>query len=702
MPPKVIESHGGTVEKFIGDAVVGVFGVPAVHEDDPERAVRAGLRLLEALEGMTRPDGCPLEARVGINTGEALVRLDVDPASGRGFLTGDAVNVAARLEAAAPPGGVVVGALTRDLTTRTIDYDDVPPVAAKGKSAPVLAWLARAAVSRMGIDVDRSALSPLVGREVELDSLRALLDRVITTSSPQFALLVGEPGIGKTRLVQELFAHVDAHPDLITWRQSRCPSFGEGISFWALADIVKAHVGILDTDDAPTVADKLVAAVPVGPDQAWMVNRLRALVGLDAPLAEREENFTAWLRFLEHLAHDGPLVIVFEDLHWADEGLLAFVEYLSDHIASVPLLIVGTTRPELFDARPSFAADRSTLTRISLGPLAPHETERLVAGVLGDADASSKTVAGIVARSAGNPFFAEESARLLRGHTQDTPVPASVQAVVAARLDALTPEHKAMMADAAVMGEVFWDGALAEFGHRDREVVAAALRELAGKRLVRRARESSMAGEGEFAFAHALARDVAYGALPRRIRAEKHAQAAAWLEAKVGQRLEDVSDLLAHHRVTALDLARAVGDADLAERARGPAVAALMLAGERAMRLDVEAAERLFARAADLSADGDAVRADLLLAWGRSLLQRGRYDEAKAALGGVGGDLPRRRTKGRSRGRADPARECAVLPGRHGMERRTRAGADADRRGAGQRSQGKGDDHDWRRCDCTG
>ena len=387
---KVIESHGGTVEKFIGDAVVGVFGVPAVHEDDPERAVRAGLRIVEALEGMTRPDGSPLEVRVGVNTGEALVRLDVDPASGRGFLTGDAVNVAARLEAAAPPGGVVVGAPTHDLTARPIVYEELPPVAAKGKSAPVLAWLARATVSRMGIDVDRSALSPLVGREVELDHLRALLDRVVTTSSPQFALLVGEPGIGKTRLVQELFAHVDAHPELITWRQSRCPSFGESVSFWALADVVKAHAGILDTDEAPTAVDKLVATVPEGPDQAWMVNRLRALVGLDAPQAEREENFTAWMRFLEHVALGGPLVVVFEDLHWADEGLLAFVEYLADHIASVPLLIVGTARPELFDAQPSFATDRSTLTRILLDPLAPHETERLVAGVLGDADALSQ------------------------------------------------------------------------------------------------------------------------------------------------------------------------------------------------------------------------------------------------------------------------------------------------------------------------
>ena len=629
---KVIESHGGTAEKFIGDAVVGVFGVPAVHEDDPERAVRAGLRIVEALEGMTRPDRTPLEVRVGVNTGEALVRLDVDPASGRGFLTGDAVNVAARLQAAAPPMGVAVGALTHELSQRAFVFEELPPVAAKGKSEPIAAWLATAPVSRMGVSVEHQLLMPLVGRAEEIAGLRALLDAAVTTSTPQFALIVGEPGIGKTRLVQELFAQVDAHPELITWRQGRCPSFGESISFWALADIVKAHAGILDTDHALAVADKLAAVAPVGPDHAWMVNRLRALVGLDAPLAEREENFTAWLRFLEHLAHVRPLVIVFEDLHWADEGLLDFVEYLAAHIASVPLLIVGTARPELFETRPSFATDRSTLTRISLGPLAPHETERLVAGVLGDADVLGQRVADIVARSAGNPFFAEESARLLGDGAQDTPVPASVQAVVAARLDALLPEQKAMIADAAVMGEVFWDGALAELGYGERDVVDAALRELAGKRLVRRVRESSMAGESEFAFAHILTRDVAYGALPRRIRAEKHALAAAWLEARAGERLEDVSDLLAHHRVFALELARAVGDADLAARARGPAVMALKLAGERSMRLNVEAAERLFARAVDLSTDGDVEKAELLQAWGRSLLQRDRYEEAKASL----------------------------------------------------------------------
>ena len=281
---KVIESHGGTVEKFIGDAVVGVFGVPAAHEDDPERAVRAGLRIVQALEGMTRPDGSPLEVRVGVNTGEALVRLDVDPGSGEGFLTGDAVNVAARLQAAAPPGGVVVGALTRELTQRAVVYKELPAVAAKGKSDPVEAWRAVAPIARTGALDDRERLTPLVGREVELTALRGLLDAALTTSTPRFVLLVGEPGIGKSRLVAELFAYVDSRSELITWRQGRCLPYGEGIAFWALGEIVKAHAGILESDDAFTAEAKLDAIVPDGaiapgwstvcaPLQAWMARR---------------------------------------------------------------------------------------------------------------------------------------------------------------------------------------------------------------------------------------------------------------------------------------------------------------------------------------------------------------------------------------------------------------------------------------------
>jgi class 3 adenylate cyclase/tetratricopeptide (TPR) repeat protein len=629
---KVIESHGGTVEKFIGDAVVGVFGVPAVHEDDPERAVRAALRILEALEGLSRPDGSPLEARCGVNTGEALVRLGVDPSSGRGFLTGDAVNVAARLQSAAPASGVAVGALTHLLTRRSIAYEGLPPVAAKGKAEPVEAWRAIAPVARTGIDIDRSKLTPFVGRGVELERLRALLEAAVDGICVQSAVIVGEAGIGKTRLVRELFAALDACPEMIAWRQGRCPSYGEGIAFAALAEIVKGCAGIRDTDRREEIEAKIDAAVSDDPDRDWMTNRLHALVGLDAPQADREENFTAWRRFLESQALDAPLIVVFEDLHWADAALLAFIEYLASDAHTLPLLLVCTTRPELFEQHPQFAQGSTRMKRISLDRLTADDTRRLLGGLVGDARLSSPVVADIVERSAGNPFFAEESARLFGDRRRDGPVPASVQAVVAARLDGLPAEQKAVLTDAAVVGEVFWNGCIAALDHGGRDAVDRLLFELAGKRLVRLRRASSMGGDAEYAFVHALVRDVAYAALPRRTRAAKHARAADWIEARTAHRKEDAVDLLAYHRVTAYELARDAGDAELATRSRGPAVTALRTAGERAMRLDVEAAEKLLAKAVGECGDCDAQRPDLFRAWGGALLHRGRKQDAKAAF----------------------------------------------------------------------
>ena len=527
---------------------------------------------------------------------------------------------------------MAAGELTHELTFRAIVYEELPPVIAKGKAEPVVAWRAVAPIARTGAAAGRRSLTPLVGRAKETSELRALLDGVITNRMPSSVLLVGEPGIGKTRLVQELFADVDSRPDMITWRQAHCPSFDEGTSYWALAQIVKAHAGILDTDDAATMAEKLTAVVPDAADHAWLVNRLRALVGLEAPRAEREESFTAWLRFFERLARDEPLVLVFEDLHWADEGLLAFIEHLAGNVEGVPLFLVGTSRMELLEAKPAFGASGAGVRRLPLGPLSPGETEQLVAGVLGERESRGQSVADVATRCAGNPFFAEESARLLGDQEHGSPVPASVQAVIAARLDALPASDKTAVGDAAVIGEVFWDGALAELGRRERDDVGAALDALEERRFVRRARDSSLAGEHEFAFAHALARDVAYGAIPRRARAVKHAQAAGWLEARSSRRLEDVAEMLTHHLTTAIDLARAVGDAELAERCREPAVTALRLAGERAMRLDVEAAESLFARAAGICLDDDPQRADLFAVWGRSLLLRDRHEDAKVAL----------------------------------------------------------------------
>jgi len=631
---QVVESHGGTVEKFIGDAVVAVFGVPVVHEDDPERAVRAGLRLVDAVEELSPVAGHPVQVRVGINTGEALVRLDVTPGSGETFLTGDAVNAGARLQSAAPPMGVVVGQATHDLTDKVIVYERLEPVAAKGKREPLAAWLATSPVARTGAHAFERA-TPFVGRTVEISFLSALLDQAADTASPQVTLVVGEPGIGKSRLVAELFARVGAGSRRVTWTQGRCLPYGEGVTFWALAEIVKAHAGILDTDDREAVETKLEAVLPEGEDRPWFRERLRALLGLEAAPAERDENFTAWLRFLEDLASRNVTVLVIEDLHWADEALLAFVEHVASHVADVPLLLVATARPELFERHPAFASS-SRVNRVSVQPLSTGETERLVDSLLRETANGVRDT--IVRHSEGNPFYAEESARVLADRMA-APVPAAVgrttapddraalaptiQAVIAARLDTLPGDLKALLADASVVGETFWDGALAAAGERPAEEVDAGLHALIERQLVHRVRSSSMAGEREFAFGHALARDVAYGELPRAARARRHAAVAAWLEGKAGDRVDDLAEILAHHYATALELARAAGETEIAGELVEPTVRYLALAGERAWPLDVATAERHYAQALGIADPGDPRRPALLVKWARAAAQLG-------------------------------------------------------------------------------
>ncbi len=623
----LIESHGGTVEKFVGDAVVGVFGVPAVHEDDPERAVRAGLRLVEALEGMTRPDGSRLECRIGINTGEALVRLDIDPTSGRGFLAGDAVNTAARLETAAPPSGVVVGALTHELTARVVDYEELPPVVAKGKTMPVTAWRALAAVARRGIDIPVSDLTPLIGREAELAYLNATFDKATAQAAPQFALIVGEAGIGKSRLVRELYALVDERPQMTIWRQGYCQPYGEDVTYGALAQIVKGHAGILDSDELDIVEAKLDAVLPGGSDREWLRQRLRALLGLEAPEAAREENFTAWLRFFEDMAAREPTVLVFEDLHWAQEALLAFWEHLATHVASVPLVLIGTARPELFEGQPGFAAGGMIL-RIGLEPLPAAETARLVSGLLGATDEQTAAVEGVVERCDGNPFFAEQSVRLL-AESVTGKVPSSVQAVIAARLDSLTIEEKGLLGDAAVVGNVFWDGATRAVGERQPGELEDLLSALLERQLIRRLRESSLTGEREFAFVHALAREVAYGQLPRAARARKHVTAARWLLGRLATRAGEQADLLAYHFTTAFDLACSLRDDNLVAAVRESAIIWLGAAGDRAQPVDLAAARRHYVRALEIAAADDGRRATLLLSLGETLLG---LDDGAAAV----------------------------------------------------------------------
>ncbi len=642
-----IENHGGIVQKFIGDAVVGVFGVPAAHEDDPERAVRAGLRIVEAAEGLEALGGAPLRLRVGINTGEALVRLDVHPGSGEGFLTGDAINTASRLQGLAPEMGVAVGVATYEATTVVFDYQELPPATVKGKAEPVRVFQPLAPRARFGTDLTRTHTSPFIGREIDLALLKGIFDKAAASSSVQLVTVVGEPGLGKSRLVAELFGYIDARPELVTWRQGRCLPYGEGITFWALGEIVKAHAGILESDDPATATAKLDVVLPEGEERAWFRQRLLPLLGIGASTsAERDELFAAWRRFLEHLAEAEPTVLVFEDLHWADDALLAFLEHLAGRAEGVPLLIVCTARPELYEGHPDYAAGLRNTNSINLAPLSQEETARLVSALLDASVIPAELQQPILDRAGGNPLYAEEFVRLLQDRDllirkgsswalregAEVPFPESVRALIAARLDTLPPGAKSLIADAAVVGKVFWVGAVAQMGGRSPDDVVDALRELSRKELIRASRRSSMQGEAEYAFWHILTCDVAYAQIPRASRAARHVGAAAWIESKAPGRVEDLADVLAYHYSTALDLARAAGEADRAAELEAPARRFLTLAGERALGLDTTAALTNLERALALTPPTHPDRPDALVRFAEAAFHAGRTLEAKEAL----------------------------------------------------------------------
>ena len=628
----VLERHGGTVEKFVGDAVMAVFGAPITHEDDAERAVRAGLKILEAIGGLNDGDeALSLQARVGINTGEVVVALGARPELGEAMVTGDVVNTASRLQGAAPVDGVAVSEQTFRATERVFDWEQLEPVQVKGKAEPLAIWRPVAPRARFGSDVTRTHAAPLVGRELEKPLLIGTFERAAQQQSCQLVTVVGEPGVGKSRLCMELFAYLEDRPGLVRWRQGRCLPYGDGISFWALGEIVKAECGILETDSPEQAAAKLERAVPEHEaDRAWLLARLAPLVGAGGEAAAQDESFTAWRRFLESLAADGPAVLVFEDLHWADPALLSFLEHLADWAEGVPLLVLCTARPELYEQHPAFGAHARNGHRINLAPLTRDETSQLVAALLERAVLPAETQERLLERAGGNPLYAEEFARLIADRGEAVTVPESVQALIAARLDTLTPDRKSLLQDAAVMGKVFWAGALATRGREPQEVERA-LHELSRKELVRPARSSSMEGEQEYSFWHGLVRDVCYSQIPRPGRAARHEAAAAWLEDKAADRSEDLADVLAHHYLAALELTQATGSevpAELRERA----VLYLGLAGERALGLDTDQAERNLGRALELAGDGNPQRPLLLERWAEAAKQQGKLREAREAL----------------------------------------------------------------------
>jgi predicted ATPase len=626
---------------------MAVFGAPVAHEDDPERAVRAGLRILEAIADLNEEDAeLSLAVRVGVESGEAVVALGARPERGEGLVVGDVVNTASRLQWAAPVGGVLVGPGTYAATRQAFDYQALAPVLLKGKAEPVEVFQALAPRGRLGTDLSRSLATPMVGRQIDLGIVTGAFQKAVQESTVQLVVVAGEPGVGKSRLVAELGSFVDSWPELVRWRQGRCLPYGDGVTFWALGEIVKAEAGILETDPPEVAAAKIDAVIPENaPDAPWLRARLRPLAGLPAPEATLAENFAAWRAFAELLAETRPSVLVFEDLHWADEALLEFVEQLADDAEEVPLLLVATARPELYERAGGWAASARNVARVNLRALTAAETERLISTLLGTAVLPAGVQQAILDRAGGNPLYAEEFVGMLKDQgilrrsgagwsidaNAEIPVPPGVHGLIAARLDTLSPGRKRLLQDAAVVGKVFWAGAVAEMGNQDQGEVQAALRELARKELVRPARHSSMASQAEYSFAHALIREVCYAQIPRAERAQRHRRVAAWIERMAGERAADHAEILAAHYTTARELTQAAKDPLAAELAVSEA-RYLMLAGDRAMGIDVETAERHYAKASAMTGPGHPDHAELLARHGEALRLRARFREAAAAF----------------------------------------------------------------------
>jgi class 3 adenylate cyclase/tetratricopeptide (TPR) repeat protein len=645
-----LERFGATVEKFIGDAVMAVFGTPVAHEDDAERGVRAGLRILTAIAELNeaRP-GLDLEVRIGVATGEGLVRLGARPELGQGMVVGDVVNTTARLQTAAPPGGVVVGELTHRLTADEFDYQALAPVTVKGKAGPFAVWQATGTRARIAAEVLAAPATPFVGRAEELAALRSALGRSVRERAVQLVTITGEPGVGKSRLVRELAGVADAATELISWRQGHCLPYGDGVTFWALGEIIKSQAGILESDDEAVARAKLTTAVEAvtAEDRAWLIARLGPLVGLSgetgAAAPAQEESFTAWRRFLEAAAAEHPLVVVVEDTHWADPALLSFLEHLVDWAEGVALLVVVTARPELYAHAPAWGGGKRNATTLALRPLADAETAQLLAVLLDAAVLPAGAQAALLERAGGNPLYAEQFVRLIseqglltrRGRvvelrrSEDLPLPETVTALIAARLDTLPTKHKQLLADAAVLGRVFWSGGLLALGERDAAEVRLALRELARAELIRRVPKSTVTGQDEYAFWHALVRDVAYRSLPRKARAARHLAAARWLEQLAGDRVADHAELLAHHYLTALERTREAGDQAGASALTAPTARYLVMAGDRSMELDLTVAAGQYGRAAGLLPVTDPSRPAVLVKSGRANVDRGQLAEAE-------------------------------------------------------------------------
>jgi class 3 adenylate cyclase/tetratricopeptide (TPR) repeat protein len=617
-----IEHYGGVVEKFIGDAVMGIFGAPVAHGEDAERAVRAGLRVLDGIEELNREKGLDLAARAAVNTGDAVV--SVDTARADVLATGDVVNTASRLESAAPPGRLLVGSETYRATRHTIRYEPVGTVKAKGKAEPVEAWLA---VEPLPSPADRPlAESALVGRSHELELMRSVWTRCLAELRPHLMTVLGPPGIGKSRLCHELSTVVSSDGGRIL--RGRCLPYEEQAGYQAFSSLVQGATGILESDPQAVAREKLnlaVAEVMPKDETPETMRYLALLLGLapDDGVSRADLLFFAARRFIERIGLSQATLFLFEDIHWADSSEIALLEYLAQHLRETKVMLVATARPELLDARPTWGSGLAAQTTIPLEPLQPQEAESLAAQLAEALGARDVDVARLVEVAGGNPLFLEELAGSVIELGGSEELPVTVREAIAARIDALPGDARVALLSAGVIGRTFWRGLLEVIV--DDGDVDEGLALLEARDLIRRDSSSQLSGDVQFTFKHMLIREVAYGTLPRAVRRGLHAAVARHVESTISGAAETLPTILAYHWREAGEPARAIryllAAADLARR--GWAKGALV---------------DLYSKALELAEDDD-LRRRIRLQRGIALVELADYEPAAEELAELAPEL---------------------------------------------------------------
>jgi class 3 adenylate cyclase/tetratricopeptide (TPR) repeat protein len=575
-----VMTHGGIVEKFAGDAVMAAFGVPQAHEDDAERAIRAALGILESVRELG------LEVRIGIESGEVVV----DDARESTFATGEAVNIAARLQQAAPVNSIMIGPGAHRLTLGRFEVEDEGPVEIRGRSEPVWAWrIICLAGGKLGAGVRQA---PLVGRDAELELLENTYSRAVRDSRAHLFTIYGDPGVGKSRLANEFVGGLEG----ATVLYGRALPYGEGVTYSALSDMVKTAAGIADDDPLDDALEKLRDCCP---DEA--VADLLALASgvLEAVKGERNQQEIAWAarEWAEKLAEPQPLVLVFEDIHWAEDALLELVEHMSTWVKNVPILLLCLARPELLDLRPGWSGGRVRATAIELEPLGRTDSEALVEALL-DGELGTGARQAVLDKSEGNPLFVEETVRMLSEANGGgiERIPDTLQALIAARIDHLPPGEKELLQGAAVMGRIFWKGALAELVLEGTDIDPL-LEDLHRREIVLPETRSSISGQDAFKFKHVLIREVAYGGLSKAARAGYHQRFAEWLRKHAGEELLEVRAYHLDHATALL----AELDGSPPPKLATEAAVALEEAGRRALAREANAtARKLLVRAVEL------------------------------------------------------------------------------------------------------